>query len=75
MNVLGRYAIGGYDGTAMVPDVEIYDPRAGTWMAGEPMNHSRGYLCAAVLNESIYVMGGVTEDKDLVETVCSTVCS
>ncbi|KAJ8533110.1 hypothetical protein K7X08_015999 [Anisodus acutangulus] len=53
----------------MVPSIEIYDPRIGTWMIGEPMNHSRGYSAAAVLKESIYVIGGVQSDEELVDVV------
>ncbi|KAK6152545.1 hypothetical protein DH2020_015180 [Rehmannia glutinosa] len=64
-----KYALGGYDGTTMVPSVEIYDPRLGTWMTGEPMNQARGYLSAAVLNESIYVIGGVKTNEDIVDKI------
>ncbi|KAL8504906.1 hypothetical protein ACS0TY_016195 [Phlomoides rotata] len=53
----------------MVPSVEIYDPRLGTWMPGEPMNYARGYSAAAVLNESIYVIGGVEADEEIVEKI------
>lgn len=67
--LLHRYALGGYDGTTMVPSVEIYDPRLGTWMPGEPMNYGRGHSAAAVLNESIYVIGGVETDEEIVEKV------
>ncbi|KAK4342676.1 hypothetical protein RND71_038492 [Anisodus tanguticus] len=54
-----EYALGGYDGSTMVPRIEIYDPRLGTWMIGEPMNHSRGYSVVAVLKKSNYVIGEV----------------
>lgn len=54
----------------MVPTVEIYDPRRGTWMMVEPMNQSRGYFAAGVLNESIYVMGGVKTNDESVGMVC-----
>lgn len=55
----------------MVPSIEIYDPRRGTWMIGEPMNCSRGYSAAAVLKESIYVIGGVKSDNEIIDTVYS----
>ena len=54
----------------MSASVEIYDPRLGKWMYGNPMNKSRGYLVAAVLNGSIYVIGGVSSREDIIETVC-----
>lgn len=68
-----RYAVGGYDGSTMVPSIEIYDPRLETWMIGEPMNHSRGYSAAAVLKESIYVIGGVQSNEEIVDTVCTII--
>lgn len=67
--LLCRYAIGGYDGTTMVCSTEIYDPRFPVWMVGQPMKHARGYLAAAVLQESIYVIGGVQSNKEFVDVV------
>lgn len=65
-----RYAIGGFDGATMVSSVEIYDPRTGTWIAGEPMKDLRGYLATAVVKESIYVIGGYKgEQEDFLDTV------
>lgn len=54
----------------MVPSVEIYDPRRGSWVMVEPMNQSRGHFAAGVLNESIYVMGGVQTNDEIVGMVC-----
>lgn len=67
--LLFRYALGGSDGSQMMPSVEIYDPRRGTWMIGEPMNYSRGYVTAAALKESIYVIGGAQSDNEVLDTV------
>ena len=53
----------------MVPSVEVFDPRLGAWMMGEPMNHPRGYFAAAVVNESICVIGGVKVGDNIVDTV------
>lgn len=65
-----RYAIGGYDGSAMVSSVEIYEPRTGTWTAGEAMKELRGYSAAAVVKDSIYVIGGYKgEGEDILDTV------
>lgn len=59
----------------MVPSVEIFDPRLGSWMIGEPMDQSRGYSCAAVLKDSLYVIGGVKPgDGEKHETIVDTVC-
>lgn len=59
----------------MVPSVEIFDPRLGSWMSGDPLEQSRGYSCAAVLKDSVYVIGGVKPGDDkkresIVDTVC-----
>lgn len=50
----------------MVPCVEIYDPRLGSWMPGKPMNQPRGYSAAAVIGDSIYVIGGVKDEDSIV---------
>ncbi|XP_049374823.1 uncharacterized protein LOC125839889 [Solanum verrucosum] len=63
------YALGGSDGSQMMPGVEIYNPRRGTWMIGEPMNYSRGYVTAAALKESIYVIGGAQSDNEVLDTI------
>ncbi|RVX03085.1 Kelch-like protein 12 [Vitis vinifera] len=64
-----RYALGGYDGTNMVPTVEVFDPRIGSWMTGESMNDPRGYSGAVVLGESIYVIGGLKDNEEILDTV------
>lgn len=62
--------LGGFDGKTMVPSVEVFDPRLGTWMMEETtMNHSRGYFAAAVVKDSIYVVGGVNDCQTIVNTV------
>ncbi|XP_027767883.1 uncharacterized protein LOC107001590 [Solanum pennellii] len=63
------HALGGSDGSQMMSSVEIYDPHQGTWMIGEPMNYSRGYVTAAALKESIYVIGGAQSDNEVLDTV------
>lgn len=64
-----RYALGGFDGSTMVPSIEVYDPRLQLWMSEHPMSHSRGYCAAAVVKESMYVIGGVRAGADIVDTV------
>jgi len=54
---LCRYAIGGHDGNGIVSSVEVFDPRVSSWMMGESLNESRSYSGAAVIADSIYVMG------------------
>lgn len=56
----------------MVSSVEIFDPRVGSWMTGEPMSEQRGYAAAAVLKGSMYIIGGVVSGEcgdNIIETV------
>lgn len=53
----------------MVSSVEVYDPRMESWIIGEPMKRTRGYASAGVINESIYVIGGVLVDDKILDTV------
>lgn len=53
----------------MVSTIEIYDPRRGSWVFGEPMNHPRGFSAAAVVKDSIYVIGGLRSGDDINDTV------
>ena len=64
--------MGGYDGTNMVPTVEVFDPRIGSWMTGESMNDPRGYSGAVVLGESIYVIGGLKDNEEILDTVITS---
>jgi N-acetylneuraminic acid mutarotase len=53
------YAIGGSGGSAVVNNLEVYDPVANAWTAKSPMPTPRSYLAAAVYNGKIYAMGGL----------------
>lgn len=53
----------------MVSTVEIFDPRLESWMAGQPMKYCRGYSAAAVVNDTIYAVGGVKGGDSIAETV------
>ena len=53
----------------MVPTLEIFDPRLGSWITGESMNFYRGYSVAAVVDQSIYVIGGVKDGYNIVDIV------
>jgi len=66
--ILCRYAIGGYDGTQMIPTVEVFEPRVGLWMTLEPMTYARGYAAAVTLGNTICVMGGM-QGNEVLDTV------
>ena len=59
----------------MVPSVEIYDPRNGSWMTGPAMNIPRGFSAAAVVKESMYVIGGVIDGVTMTDTVRCISCN
>ncbi len=61
MAVNGKiYAIGGYTiGGDRVASMESYDPAANTWSARASMSGARAGMAAAVINNTIYVVGGV----------------
>jgi hypothetical protein len=40
--------------------VEIYDPARDSWSVGPPMQERRWWLTAAVLEDAVYVAGGVS---------------
>lgn len=61
--------MGGYDGLKMVASVEVFDPRASSWIMSDPMNVIRGYAAAAVHGDSLYVIGGVKDGQNIVDTV------
>lgn len=54
----------------MVSDVEVFDPHNGSWMTGEPMNNPRGYSGAVVIGEKIYIIGGIKDGGEILDTAC-----
>lgn len=55
----------------MVSTVKVFDPRAGSWMIVDSMNNSRGYFGAVVIGEEIHVIGGLQDDKEVLDKVCN----
>lgn len=64
-----RYAMGGYDGNKMVSSTEIYDPRLNAWRMGDPMITPRGYAAAVNLNDSLFLIGGMQSNVQILDTV------
>lgn len=64
-----RYVLGGFDGDSLVQSVESFDPRLGSWMPAEPMYFPRGYPAAAIVEDTMYVIGGMKDDENIAETV------
>lgn len=53
----------------MVSSVEILDPRFGSWVMGEQMNSPRGYSGAVVIGGKIFVLGGVNDQEEILNTI------
>ena len=54
----------------MVPTVEVFEPRVGSWMTSEPLKCARGYMGTVTLGNNILVIGGTREEHEVLDTVC-----
>ena len=51
--------MGGNNGKERLKSCEMYDPTKKCWLRMAPMNSARSNASAAVLNDKIYIAGGV----------------
>lgn len=65
--------MGGYSGEKMVSSVEIFDPRLNAWRMGDPMSAPRGYGAAVTLEGSMYLIGGLKSNVQILDTVSNHV--
>ncbi|KAM0991620.1 hypothetical protein ACFX2J_009916 [Malus domestica] len=75
------YATGGYDGNSYLNTVDRFDPRERSWTKIASLHSKRschssvvpsekmGYSAAAVVEDTIYVIGGMKDDETIAETV------
>ena len=61
--VLGNnvYVMGGWDSENYLDHVEVYDTRAGRWRSAPPMATPRAYGSSAVMDDKIYMIGGLSD--------------
>ena len=52
---------------------EIYDPRLNAWRMGDPMSSPRGYAAAVNLDGSVYLIGGLQSNVQILDTVSNLV--
>lgn len=57
------FCIGGYDGTAIIPNVEAYDHRMKAWVEVAPLNTARSSTMSVVMDNKIYVIGGTNGER------------
>lgn len=62
------YVMGGWDSEKYLDYLEVYDTRAGRWRNAPPMMTSRAYGSTAVLDDQIYMIGGLSESVSLPAT-------
>ena len=62
------YVMGGWDSENYLDTLEIYDTRAGRWRSATPMMTSRAYGSTAVLDNQIYMIGGLSDMVSLPAT-------
>lgn len=56
------YVMGGWDAKAYLGQLEVFDTRAGRWRSGPPMAVPRAYGATAVLDDQIYLLGGLANN-------------
>jgi len=66
------YAIGGFNGAAVLASVECYDPATNEWQHLTNMVTQRSGCKAAVLEDRIYVLGGYDGAERLRSVECFT---
>lgn len=54
------YAVGGFSRASAMKSVWQYDPVKNTWTEASPMSDGRAYCKTGILNNKLYVVGGVT---------------
>lgn len=59
------YAIGGISNEGVTGKVEVYDAKADAWTTGNPKPAPVGFVSAAVLDDRIYVPGGIGPEGSL----------
>ena len=61
--------MGGYNGESMVSCVEIYEPRLNAWRMDDPMHTPRGYAAAVNMDDSLFLIGGMQSNVQILDTV------
>ncbi|KAI4296328.1 hypothetical protein L6164_036294 [Bauhinia variegata] len=57
------YALGGFSRASAIKSVWRYDPVKNCWSEASPMSVGRAYCKTGILNDKLYVVGGVTRGR------------
>ncbi|XP_061350370.1 F-box/kelch-repeat protein At1g22040-like [Gastrolobium bilobum] len=57
------YALGGFSRASALKSVWLYDPVKNSWTEASPMSVGRAYCKTGMLNNKLYVVGGVTRAR------------
>ncbi|XP_061363262.1 F-box/kelch-repeat protein At1g22040-like isoform X1 [Gastrolobium bilobum] len=57
------YALGGFSRASAMKSVWRYDPVQNSWTEASPMSVGRAYCKTGILNDKLYVVGGVTRGR------------
>lgn len=57
------YAVGGFSRASAMKSVWLYDPVKNSWTEASPMSVGRAYCKTGILNNKLYVVGGVTRGR------------
>lgn len=57
------YALGGFSRASAMKYVWRYDPVKNSWTEATPMSVGRAYCKTGILNDKLYVVGGVSRDR------------
>jgi hypothetical protein len=58
------YVLGGFSGASASKRVWRYDPSANSWREVSPMRAGRAFCKASLLNDKLYVVGGVSKGEN-----------
>jgi len=65
------YVLGGFSKASAVKNVWRYDPRVNSWDEVSSMTSGRAFCKTGVLNNKLYVVGGVSRDRGSFLPLCS----
>jgi N-acetylneuraminic acid mutarotase len=63
------YVVGGWNGTTVLPNNQVYNPATNTWSTSEPMPLATYSAASAVYKNILFIFGGSTSGTNVVSKV------